>query len=615
MAEKIKDRKCEAHQLINFADLYYNMKDYETSLKYCKKALLIGKEISKSSIIWEANFSLALVQTKQDNHNKALFHFEEAINEVEKITGKLTTEKFKTGFLQSKITIYERVIQLLAKLHKEKSYKNYDRLSFQYAERAKARTLLDIVYRGKVFQNLTEIPGDFRQKFLINEKEYGNKYQELSNELSKSESEQNKQLLSDLTNQIETLQREKMKILQELQKKYPSYYQLTNPKYLTVQDVQKDILNDDQILVEYLVGEEKIYLWVISKNNLEFKAIDLSRKELQTKLAEISPIFVKEKELIETKIDHRWANFKLDLLHELYLKLLGKPAAKFLNNTKELIIIPDDLLFYFPFEILVTEIEDNKIHYLVENHSISYSSSASLLNPELKKDGKPQDDFLAFGNPDFQSKKKKGILEHLSALVKYRSILRGTDFQQLPNAELEVKAIAENFKSPAVFTGRNANEIRLKQMAKDFKFIHLASHFLIDDKQSMYSKVILSQSNKEIEDGFLQTYEICNMRLNADMVVLSGCNSGLGKLSRGEGLIGMTRAFLYAGVPSVVVSLWPVDDESTALLMKKFYKYLMTGLNKNQALQKAKIDLIKLKDKKRDPFYWAPFVLIGDMEK
>ena len=398
----------------------------------------------------------------------------------------------------------------------------------------------------------------------------------------------------------------------ELKQKYPGYYELTNPKRLKVKDVQEKILNDNQVLVEYFVGDEEIYLWVISRKNLKFKTINLSRGQLEDMLSQISPIFEKEKEFIDVKTDHRWANFRLDLLYELYNKLLYQPAGEFLKKTNALIFVPDDILFYFPFEMFVTQVNEKGVNYLIEDYPISYAASVSLLNPELKKDGKPQNDLLAFGNPDFETKKKTGILEKLTALVKYRAILRGQNFQSLPNAELEVKAIAENFKSPAVFTGRNANETRLKQMARNFKFIHLASHFLVDDKQPMYSKVILSQSNTDHEDGYLQTYEVCNMRLNADMVVLSGCNSGLGKLSRGEGLIGLTRAFLYAGVPSVVVSLWPVDDESTALLMKKFYKYLMAGLNKNQALQKAKIDLIKLKDKKRDPFYWAPFVLIGD---
>jgi len=615
LSDEINDKSTQAAQLINLGDVNKSTGNYNEAFKCYHEANQIGIMINEPCLIWRSFMGLGICYDIQKKYQQSLRSYEYAITEIEKIRQSIATDKFKTGFFENKIQLFVNVIELLDRLNQKYPSKNYDKQAFLCAEKAKARTLLDIVFEGKIFQNLAEIPVDFRQKFLINEKSFNNKHQELSNELSKSESSQNKQLVFDLNNQIETLQREKTKILLELQQKYPRYFKLTNPSFFSVQEVQKNILKQDQIIFEYLVGEKKTYIWIISKNNMEFKTIELSKNELQTKLAKISPIFEKEKKTVETKIDHRWANFDVGLLHELYLKLLGKPAAKLLNNKKELIIIPDGLLFYFPFEILVTEIEDKKINYLIEKYSISYSSSSSLLNPELKKDGNPQYDFLAFGNPDFKSKKKKGILEHLSALIKYRPILRGTDFQQLPNAELEVKVIAENFKSPAVFTGKKADEARLKLMAKDFKFIHLASHFLIDDTQPMYSKVILSQSNKEIEDGFLQTYEVCNMRLNADMVVLSGCNSGLGKLSRGEGLIGLTRAFLYAGVPSIIVSLWSVDDESTAQLMKKFYKYLIAGLNKNQALQKAKIDLIKSKDKKSDPFYWAPFVLIGDSEQ
>lgn len=128
----------------------------------------------------------------------------------------------------------------------------------------------------------------------------------------------------------------------------------------------------------------------------------------------------------------------------------------------------------------------------------------------------------------------------------------------------------------------------------------------------MYSKIILAQTSDKTEDGYLQTYEVYNLRLNADLVVLSGCNAGLGRLRRGEGIVGMARAFLYAGAPSLVVSLWPVNDASTAELMQNFYRNLRAGMPKNRALQQARVQLIHAKDWKRDPFYWGAFVLIGD---
>jgi CHAT domain-containing protein len=181
----------------------------------------------------------------------------------------------------------------------------------------------------------------------------------------------------------------------------------------------------------------------------------------------------------------------------------------------------------------------------------------------------------------------------------------------LAYAEKEVKYIARSFKGAEVYTGNKATEKRFKERAYDFRWIHLATHYLVDDAQPMYSKIMLAQSEADEEDGMLQTYEIYNLQLNADMVVLSGCNTGLGKMIRGEGLLGIARAFQYAGASSLLVSLWPVEDETTAYLMQSFYRNLKNGGPKNEALQKAKIELIHSNDAKNNPFYWGPFVLMG----
>lgn len=612
IAREIGDKSNEGYQLNNLGSLDLKLKIYSKSATHYQKALAIGQEIEEPIIIWEAHTGLATAYEMQGNYAKSLHQYRLAVQEIESVRSLLQLEEQKASFLERKINAYEKLINLLATLHQKKPSKGYDREALQYAEGAKARALLDMVYQGRIFHNLAEIPADCRQKFLVNEKELEKKHLDLSAELGKEVDKRDKDLVLALNNEIEALQREKAQLLEEIKEKYPRFYRLTNPKILRAEEVQRDILNDNQVLVEYLVGDERIFVWILTKHRLNFGAIDLTRKELAAKLARISPLFKKDKAISDVKIDHRWANIQPQLLRELYQILLEKPAAEFLKSDVELIIIPDDILYYFPFEILVTELTEDRVCYLVESHPISYTSSASLLNPELLKPRKPRQDLLAFGNPDFGAEQDRGIIEWASSLVPFKSILRGNRFESLPKAEIEVEEIARHFDNPVVFIGREASEERFKQMADDFRFIHLATHNLTDDKQPMYSKIILSQTDKEIEDGYLQTYEVYNLRLNADMVVLSGCNTGLGPLSRGEGIIGMTRAFLYAGVPSLVVSLWPVDDESTALLMKSFYKYLRFGLNKTQALQKAKMDLSKSDDWKRDPFYWGPFVLIGD---
>jgi CHAT domain-containing protein len=192
-------------------------------------------------------------------------------------------------------------------------------------------------------------------------------------------------------------------------------------------------------------------------------------------------------------------------------------------------------------------------------------------------------------------------------------VVRGAELLPLPHAEIEVSAIGRAMADSRVHVGGRASEKAFKEEASEYRVLHLATHFLSDDRQPLYSKIVLSQEDDAQEDGYLQTYEIFNTQLNADLVVLSACNTGLGKLSRGEGLVGMSRAFLYAGVPSLVVSLWSVDDESTSILMESFYLHLSEGLSKKQALRRAKLDYLETaRGNKRDPFYWAPFILVGD---
>ena len=211
-----------------------------------------------------------------------------------------------------------------------------------------------------------------------------------------------------------------------------------------------------------------------------------------------------------------------------------------------------------------------------------------VLDPTLKRPRKITKGVLAFGNPSFPD------------------TMDGAP--RLPNSEAEVEAIQAAFADyeNSVFTGDAATETVFEQEAEQYGVLHFATHFWNDDRQPLYSRIALA-------DGVLQTYEIFDAKLNAELAVLSACNTGLGKLRKGEGLIGISRAFLYAGVPSLVVSLWSVDDEATARIMEFFYRHLQAGSSKKQALRQAKLDYLDVsRSDKKDPFYWAPFILNGD---
>ncbi len=198
-------------------------------------------------------------------------------------------------------------------------------------------------------------------------------------------------------------------------------------------------------------------------------------------------------------------------------------------------------------------------------------------------------------------------LEEEDTLLAFRGSLTNLQW-----AEKEVRGISEIIAGNTYYHEKATEKI-FKKKAPKAGIIHLATHAIINDENPMFSKLVLAKDKNSDEDGFLNTFELYNMKLTADLVVLSACNTGCGKLIRGEGIMSLARGFMYAGCPSIVMSLWPVDDQSTSLLMKLFYRGLDSGLSKDKALRLAKQEYLKSADAvKSNPFYWAGFVPIGN---
>lgn len=277
--------------------------------------------------------------------------------------------------------------------------------------------------------------------------------------------------------------------------------------------------------------------------------------------------------------------------------------------------MPHDVLHYLPFQALVS----SSGRYLIEDYSIHYLSSASLMKfTTAKRRARRGERVLALGNPELAGSKV------------------GLQF-----AELEAKEIQRLYPESTVLLNRKATEKSVKDLSTKHDILHFAAHAELNEKDPLSSAILLAKDGKE--DGRLTVKEIFEMDLNADLVVLSGCETGLGKLSRGDEFVGLTRAFIYAGTPSVVASLWKVEDSSTAALMGSFYKNLKT-MSKSEALRQAQLELIRGKvgaellamrgvggitkggeDSRVEssspvsssvssvhPYFWAPFVLVGD---
>jgi len=609
LATEIGERTLQAYILRNFGTLNQDLGKDAEAIDYLRRALAIGMETRDVQIIWESQAGLGSCYEQQNQPDLAIKHYKHAIALYDSVRNSLDIESLQTSFLEDKYEAYPSIIQLLARSGKLEA-------AFAYAEKYKAKSLLDLLTKGRNLFNpllsdslrveLQEILGQIEEA-----------HQVLSLELAKSHKDQNKML--SLDQKITDFELKRVTLIENLRTRHGPFYQLAAPEILELKEVQRRILQNDQALLEYILGADRLAIFVVTQDTVAYSEVPLSREQLKSMLIHLSPIFGSERD--KQFLNAELADFSIPPAHALY-QLLIKPIWSHILDTKRLIIVPDDLLYYLPFELLVydttgveTPYDFKNAKFLLEQFEISYVSSASLLDPRLQAPRKPTKVLLALGNPDFDTPKRSEPELLASKEPVTKNIARGDFLPSLPNAESEVKAIGAvtGGSNNSLLIGAAANEESFKAEAEDYRILHLATHFLTDDNQPLYCKMVLAQNNQTTEDGYLHTYEIFNLRLNADLVVLSACNTGLGKLRKGEGVIGTSRAFLAAGVPSMVVSLWSVDDKSTADIMKNFYKHLKSGMDKAQALRIAKLDYLEFSGNAGiDPFYWAPFILIGD---
>jgi CHAT domain-containing protein len=360
--------------------------------------------------------------------------------------------------------------------------------------------------------------------------------------------------------------------------------------------IQREILDRDTALIEFALGEQKSYVWVVTPNG-SVSAVLPPRKQIEQRVE----AYRKELAQGSSALTVRTALVRLDALGaQLYRDLLA-PVETAFGTAGRLIIVPDGMLAYLPFETLGGD------RRLIERFAISYSPSASALatlRNRLKESVPPPKALLAFGDALYAP---PGV---------GRQSERGLGFTQLPHTRTEVTAIRSLFPAGGsrVYLGAEARKDTVQAEQLDqYRFVHFAVHGRYDEEHPARSGIALSQSAESRQDGILQVPEIMRLRLRAEMVALSACQTGLGKLLAGEGVMGMSRAFLYAGADSVLTSLWNVNDASTAELMKLVYRNLTRGLPRDEALRAAKLQLMRGPQSTwRHPYHWAPFVLLGD---
>ena len=395
--------------------------------------------------------------------------------------------------------------------------------------------------------------------------------------------------------------------LDDFQKKMEQdYTEYAALKYQDVLPIVADVQNslqEGEALIQYVVGTSQSYLIYMDKQEMEVLNLDIEQSMLTEKV-EI---------LRKTLMDYEQDNYEeyTSTAHWFYQQLL-EPVLVEKTDIEHLIIIPDNQLGHLPFETFLTEPANdqnyNELPYLLLKYQVSYNYSVRLWQEnQIEKELTNNDEILGIA-AHYELVYDSLLMDIRSAKdIKLRNVL-----SPLPEARKEVVFLSEIFDGKFLLDS-NANEAAFKREAAEYAVIHLAMHGLLDNRVSNLSSLAFTENGDTIENNFLYAYEISKLNLNADLVVLSACETGYGKFERGNGVASLARSFMYAGVPAMVVSLWEVNDRSTAILMESMYKKLSEGNSKSEALRQAKIEYIKsTKGFAASPAFWSPFIQIGN---
>ncbi|HEY6435430.1 MAG TPA: CHAT domain-containing protein, partial [Ignavibacteriaceae bacterium] len=376
-------------------------------------------------------------------------------------------------------------------------------------------------------------------------------------------------------------------------------------------ELQEKLGSNDYILTVY-VAKNSMTLFNLSSNKLNYKTLLINRDSLLTMINMISPIFRSNLQNEEIYVNEDLFSFSALAAYNLYVTIFKDFLADVPKGSNLIINFPQELM-KLPLEILVTEWTEGESPYfyndkkfLLDDYKISYTPSASIYKIQSGETETNQTQNLLIGDPSISNLEYS--LSVRSGLVDLNSKLsRNILLTPLEYSKDEIESIDDLVSNNTIFLSQEATESNFKQYAPSSNVIHISSHsFLLKDQPL----IIFSPQKNDQNDGYLELGEIVQLNLSSDLVVLSSCRSGLGKIDASEGILGMQKAFFDAGAKSIVVSLWDVNDKYTSYFMKDFYKHLAGGISKSEALREAKLDFIK--NYSANPYYWSAFVLSGN---
>jgi CHAT domain-containing protein/tetratricopeptide (TPR) repeat protein len=573
--------------LTSIAIDYYSLRDYEKAIEYAERAAKLARESDLLESLSQSRSYAGLAYRALGRTEEARRAFEEAIATNETMRAQVGGgEQERQRFFEAKTLPYYAMVELLAADNK------YEQ-ALVYAEQAKGRVLLDVIRSGRASIN-KPMSAEERER----EKRLSMQAVSLNTRIQAESArpQSSPARLIELKKSLDQARLDQKAFQAKLYSEHPDLrVSRGDAPPLTMEQANELLPDSKTALIEYAVAEDRTFLFVLTESPQR------GREKPVLKLYDLK---ISRKDLVERvlMLNQRIANNDLEYggpAGDLY-NLLIAPARQQLQARTRLIIVPDDILWETPFQAL----RSPEGRFLIQSTAISYAPSLAVLR-EFVKSRKlgSAGTLFAMANPKLEAE----------VISRSKNVLMGASFEPLPEGERLVKDLRQIYgaKSSKVYVGAEAREEVFKAEAGKYRILQLATHGVINNASPMYSHVVLAQSDNAKEDGLLEAWEIMKMDLQADLAVLSACETARGRIGPGEGIIGLTWALFVAGCPTTVVSQWKVESSSTAELMLAFHRNLQAGATKSEALRQASIKLMS--DKKYNhPFYWAGFIVVGD---
>jgi CHAT domain-containing protein/predicted negative regulator of RcsB-dependent stress response len=633
ICREIGDRIGEARTLGGLGEVYHSLGETQKALEKYNEALLLMREAGYYEGEAVSLLRIARAEQKRDNLPRARQAVEQAVGMIESLRTNIVGQEFRASYFASRHEFFESYIDVLMQMRKQNPAAGFDALALAVSERARARSLLEL---------LTEARADIRQGVDSSLLERERSLQQRLNARAAAQvnllnRKHTPEQADAIAKEIAAITTEYEEVQAQIRTRSPRYAALTQPQPLGLTEIQQQALDKDTLLLEYALGAERSYLWLVSQRSIDSYELP-PRAELEAAARRVY-------ELLTARPKRRTPPDPQFIAQAKALSgmLLG-PVAQRLGG-KRLVVVAPGALSYLPFAALPSPENEKRpaggYEPLIAKHEVVSVPSASVLSvirhetagrqraaksvavladPVFEEDD-PRLAPAKTGNSSGEASAARAADAELSELTRAIRTMNFPDsragFARLPFSRYEAEGVIALTPKGTGFKATDFNASRalaLSQQLSQYRIMHFATHGLLNSERPELSGLVFSLIDQEgkPQDGFLRLHEIYNLQLNADLVVLSACETGLGKEIKGEGLIGLTRGFMYSGAPRVVASLWHVDDLATAELMKLFYQRMLKDrLPAGAALRAAQLELSGQK-RWASPYFWAGFVLHGE---